>query len=289
VAEVESRPSLSSERPPLERGLLCAGVYERVVAASMPRVWENVFDWEHLPWLHADSFAQVELEARGAWGWRVSATLAEPLQREVRIELRADRRRARYVSATLDGPGSGTEIWTSLAPVAASHTQIRVEFWLSERDPASARRRGQSLCRTYASLWDEDERMMVERTRALAARHPRPESASLCLGSLAEVRASLPRSVELAGRRFHVVERAGRLQVYAAQCPHRLGPLPAVPSGSDHVTCPWHGYRFDVCSGAETSGRPWTLERARVEIDPSSGGVTLHVGEPGEASSEDSA
>lgn len=44
--------------------------YEREVAASLERVWENVYDWEHLPWLHSSSFGSIELEESAAWGWR---------------------------------------------------------------------------------------------------------------------------------------------------------------------------------------------------------------------------
>ena len=39
----------------LERNseLVIAAVYKREVAASLERVWENVYDWEHLPFLHS--------------------------------------------------------------------------------------------------------------------------------------------------------------------------------------------------------------------------------------------
>ena len=36
------------------------GVYERSLPVSAERVWENVRDWEHLPWLHASSFSSIE-------------------------------------------------------------------------------------------------------------------------------------------------------------------------------------------------------------------------------------
>lgn len=38
-----------------------AGTYTRDVAASIARIRENVLDWEHLPALHASSFAACDL------------------------------------------------------------------------------------------------------------------------------------------------------------------------------------------------------------------------------------
>ena len=40
--------------------------YDRIVGASLERAWENVRDWEHLPWLHNRSFRSIELVAGSA-------------------------------------------------------------------------------------------------------------------------------------------------------------------------------------------------------------------------------
>ena len=42
-----------------------AGDYHRRVGASLDRIWENVFDWEHLAHLHDGSFRHCELLAQG--------------------------------------------------------------------------------------------------------------------------------------------------------------------------------------------------------------------------------
>ena len=44
----------SSEKP-----LTRVGVYQRTVGVSTERVWENVHDWAHLPWLHGASFSSI--------------------------------------------------------------------------------------------------------------------------------------------------------------------------------------------------------------------------------------
>jgi hypothetical protein len=67
---------------------VCVAVYRRVVAASLDRVWENVLDWEHLPYLHYDSFASIRSLECSAQGWRAVVTMAAALGgRESEIEV----------------------------------------------------------------------------------------------------------------------------------------------------------------------------------------------------------
>ena len=103
--------------PSLELAL----TWRREVRAGIERIWENVFDWEHLPVLHEMYINAVELIEIGNWGWRVGLTKnpGTPDRRMV-LELQADRENARYRVQTLLGDGAGTEIWTLLTP-AGSH------------------------------------------------------------------------------------------------------------------------------------------------------------------------
>ena len=39
-----------------------------------------------------------------------------------------------------------------------------------------------------------------------------------------------------------------------AMCPHRQGPLNEGTLDGSTVTCPWHGSRFNVCTGAVLRG-----------------------------------
>jgi nitrite reductase/ring-hydroxylating ferredoxin subunit len=106
---------------------------------------------------------------------------------------------------------------------------------------------GDGYLRLYTRLWDEDEAMMREREQRLAP-PPAAPAVGLDLGPEEALRASLPRRVELAGRRYQIAQVDDALVVYAAVCPHWLGPL-ADAAADGSVTCPWHGYRFDVRSG----------------------------------------
>ena len=226
--------------------LALAGIYARTVEASLDRIWENVFDWEHLAHLHESSFASCELIEANRSGWRVALALKGGQASQV-IELRADRTKGCYVSTTLAGAGLGTEIRVMLVPLAPHLTDVRVEFHLPEFDEARLASLAQAYIATYARLWDEDEAMMRHREAALARPGKTVSSgASIDLGSEAAVRDALPLSFELDTVGFRVVALDGALVAHATVCPHWLGPLSQEPDRPGAVRCPWHGYRFDI-------------------------------------------
>jgi len=242
--------------------------YERRVAGALAGVWENVHDWEHLPWLHHESFRSIALLGAGEWGWRARVAL-EPGGAELEIELRRRPGEEAYDVTTLAGPGQGTVIATRLAPAGPSHTDVTVAFHVPGIGDDAAPALGQGYVALYRRLWDQDEAMIVERAAALARRsRPVQEAQRIDLGPRDAL--ALPSGFVLAGRRFRVVEIAGALVAHAAECPHRLGPLDAAPDAEGCVRCPWHGYRFDLRAGRSADGRGLRLGRApalRVRAD----------------------
>jgi nitrite reductase/ring-hydroxylating ferredoxin subunit len=261
-------------------GLVVAGAYEREVAASLERVWENVHDWAHLPWLHAEAFASIEKQAAGAWGWHARVGFHGGAKAE--IELVVDLEALRYVARTLSGAGAPGEIWTALEPLDDERTGIRVEFCVPPAPAAKLDRIGQSSVALYRRLWDQDEEMMQQRTRALrereAARVRSCDREELHLGPWQDLQPRLPLVVDLAGARYRLIEVAGSLVVHSAVCPHLLGPLDEAEVESGIVVCPWHGYRFDVRDGCSADGRGLRLRSPpRVEIDSGRGDVRLIV------------
>lgn len=238
-----------------------AATYSRDIAASPARIWENVRDWEHLPWLHAESFSSCTIKEAAEWGWRAvtCGAGAAAAQRSV-VELVIDLPRNRYVSRTLDGPLPGVEIWTELTPIEPHRTRVDVEFHLPHLSAAQAGKAGASLVHLYTRLWDEDEAMMIDRQASLDAGRQTPPAAPVRLGQLSALRASLPLTVEAGGVRVRIVEHDGVLRAYPARCPHMLAPLDrTVPDANGCITCPWHGYRFDITSGLSADGRGLAL------------------------------
>ncbi len=249
---------------PQDENLDCAGVYRRTVRAGLSRVWENVFDWEHLPALHEQDFHSVDLEDCGSWGWRVRL-LNQPgvTSRQQIIEMRADKKAGGYRVETLNGPGTGSVVRTMLKRRSSRRTDVNVDF-LVPRGSRNLAAIGARYAELYARLWDQDEAMMMRRERVIAARrrsrntHPRPKT----LGTIADVRDRLPRLVSFGGERFRLVELDGKLIAHAVTCPHWLGPLDQTTIVDGCIRCPWHGYRFDIRTGASADGRNLSLPRA---------------------------
>ncbi|HEY4344123.1 MAG TPA: Rieske 2Fe-2S domain-containing protein [Parvibaculum sp.] len=196
-----------------------AATYSREIGASISRAWENVRDWEHLPWLHAESFSDCRLDEEGDWGWRaITKGVGAAVEQKSVIEVAIDSPNLRYVSRTLEGPLPGVEIWTQLTELAPHKIRVDVAFHLPHLTQTQASKAGQNLIRLYTKLWDEDEAMMVARQTALDARRD-ATSATL-------------------------------------RCPHMGAPLDHVePDADGCITCPWHGYRFNVATGLSADGR----------------------------------
>jgi nitrite reductase/ring-hydroxylating ferredoxin subunit len=260
------------------RALARAAIYQRSIAASIARIWENVLDWQHLPWLHRTSFAAVRVLEQSADGWRAWVTTAAPRRRESLIDVRLDRPALGYVTRTLEGDGAGTEITTLLTASAERATRIHVRFDVPQRDAARLETIGAGFRRLYARLWDEDEAMMTRRQAVLdaAAGFAPAVARSMALGRVDELRRRLPLRVHHEGRDLRLVEIDGELFAHPTICPHLGGPLDDAPLEAGCVTCPWHGYRYDVRSGRCVSGKPLALEPLpRVVVDRDRGEASL--------------
>lgn len=202
---------------------------------------------------------------------------------ESEIEVALDRPRLCYVTRTLGGASAGTEIWTKLEPSGLHATRIDVDFQVSGVGEGHVEVVGIYYRRLYARLWDQDESMMTERQRQLdgaASFKPRVSDdvrAPIPLGDETFLRSRLPLRIEVGGRFYRIVELAGAIVVHAAACAHMGGPLAGAPIDAQGcVTCPWHGYRFDVRTGRSADGRKLKLARApRVDVDAATGEAFL--------------
>jgi hypothetical protein len=153
------------------QSLSLVATYRRTIHASLERIWENVRDWEHLPWLHRSSFLSIRLLEQTPDSWRARITMPPAnAPREAVIELQLDQTNLRYWSRTLAGQGAGGEILTCLKPLDERTTDIVVEFRMPGVNAKQAEAVGAAYLRLYARLWDEDERMMRRRQELIDRR-----------------------------------------------------------------------------------------------------------------------
>jgi len=64
-----------------------------------------------------------------------------------------------------------------------------------------------------------------------------------------------------------LVRRDGRLFAYRNECPHQGLPLHDAPLDGETLTCPWHGFCFDVTSGECTNMPQVQLEPFPLRVD----------------------
>lgn len=236
-----------------------AGTYCRTVAASVARIRENVLDWEHLSALHASSFAACELVDADSDGWRVRlVNQGSDAPQILKLFMAPDTSGYRVVTEA--GFGTGSEIRVAVTPRAAHQTDVVVDYHVPEADSDRLAMIGTAFVAIYTRLWDEDEAMMVAREAALA---PRPRAPThVDLG--AEATLDLPLSFDFGSGRFRLLRHEGALIAHSVTCPHWLGPLDGAIDDDGCVTCPWHGYRFDVATGHSADGRALRLATAPV-------------------------
>ena len=224
------------------------GTYKRTLPVNLDRMYENALDWEHLPHLHASSFKSIECIDAGAWGWRCS--VIDLKDRESILELALDRDCRRWITRNLEGPSKGAEIWTHVFVTGEKRMDLVIDFFVPGVPEESRAKVGMAYASAYETLYDEDVWMMSERQNQLERRVDtiRPDELEL------EINQPLPIKASLSGRDYYVHQHDGQWMVYPQVCPHQLGPLSTEVSVNGTVTCPWHGYAFDLATGACTTG-----------------------------------
>lgn len=222
------------------------GTYTRPLPVSLERMYENALDWQHLPHLHASSFTEIECLHSGGWGWR--ARVKDHKDRVSLLELCLERERRRWITRNLEGPNEGAEIWSHVFVTAPRQMDIVIDYFVPGVAKQEREKVGKAYARAYELLYDEDVFMMTERQRLIDQRlnSMRSEEVWQCQIPLAD---ELPMRVEFSSREFLINHLNGKWVVYPAVCPHQLGPLTGDIDCAGQVTCPWHGYTFDIATG----------------------------------------
>lgn len=87
------------------------------------------------------------------------------------------------------------------------------------------------------------------------------------MATLAELPPGGSKEVEHEGRIYALFNVDGRLSAIDGICPHQGGPLAEGVLEGDWVTCPWHGWQFDVCTGKTSLNGRLTQPVFEVKVD----------------------
>lgn len=75
------------------------------------------------------------------------------------------------------------------------------------------------------------------------------------------------KSVEVSGRSVVVANVGGMFHAIDGVCPHAQGPLGKGELEEKTLTCPWHGWTFDVTSGVSVSDPPACVQSFKVRVE----------------------
>ncbi len=72
--------------------------------------------------------------------------------------------------------------------------------------------------------------------------------------------------VSLNGQEIALFSVDGKIHAIQNNCPHRGGPLGEGMLDDAVVTCPWHGWRFNVVTG-KSSSMPMAIKTYHVKVE----------------------
>lgn len=74
------------------------------------------------------------------------------------------------------------------------------------------------------------------------------------VAKVSDISPTKAREIEHQGRVIAVFQVGDTYHAIDGICPHQGGPLAEGPLDGTCVTCPWHGWQFDVCTGKTPLG-----------------------------------
>ena len=205
------------------------GFLVRDLKAAAARAIEDELDWEHLPYVHASTFSAVDLISADRRGWEADVVLQDGPQLRMRVAIDDDQ--LGYVNSTFaDGIENGRTV-CRLEVTGSDSCRMTLRFLVPDAVAEDRAALGKFYIQLFNRLVDEDEPKMIYRSEAIrkgASAHQARRVVTLPDGA--------DYSIPLV-------------------CPHQGLPLLGEPDREGFITCPWHGYRFDVQTGACVKGR----------------------------------
>jgi nitrite reductase/ring-hydroxylating ferredoxin subunit len=87
------------------------------------------------------------------------------------------------------------------------------------------------------------------------------------VASIGEIPVGESRLFEIAGHQIAIFNVGGHLHAIDNVCPHQGGPLAEGELDGCIVTCPWHGWTYDVTTGISPDAAEVHVPRFAVRVD----------------------
>ncbi|NRA44261.1 MAG: Rieske (2Fe-2S) protein [Oligoflexales bacterium] len=230
--------------------LLLIASYKRHIASNHERMFENVFDWEHLPHLHPRTFSSISLLAKGKKTLTLEAGLwPTPFGLKQKIRLQGCKRKRTWIVRVLSGFMTDLIVRSRVSYERSDGFDVRVDFLVPFSRWYYAPL-GPALKYSYARLYKEDVAMMTSRQHYLE-RKPKPKKTqaehSVLIGKASDLKC--PHLFTFQGNPFLINQDQGKWIAYTAHCPHLGRSFKDLKIKSGKILCPWHGYEFELASG----------------------------------------
>ena len=226
--------------------------FSKIIHANTTRMFENIFDWEHLPHVHPSSFSSVRCFHLGAKSLQCEVGLSpHRLGLKQNIQVYACEKRLLWIVTIKQGFLKGLTIRSRLTVLSPSAFRVCIHFfaplpffhWFAL---------GPLLWLSYRKIYAEDEAMILTRQRELdrfKVDSNTPLKSVQRIGLYSEITKKLPYFFSHADRPYLLVMDQGSLKSFEGRCPHMLRPLQDAPIKNNYLRCPWHGYEFSLTTG----------------------------------------
>ena len=87
------------------------------------------------------------------------------------------------------------------------------------------------------------------------------------VATVAEIPPGQARMVEAGGRKLAIVNVGGSFHAVDNECPHFGGPMALGKVDGPRLSCPWHGWTFDVTSGENVHSPALALKCFELKVD----------------------
>lgn len=85
--------------------------------------------------------------------------------------------------------------------------------------------------------------------------------------ALSELQAGVGKMVEVNGKEIALFNIDGKVYATTNICPHQAGPLSESSIDGTEITCPWHGWVFDVKDGVSPVNPRAKIPVYQVKVD----------------------